>query len=498
MSVLKYSLQVLALMSAFTIVNDVYANVANEPAKLVEYRPASFANIVNKVSPAVVNISTTQKVEVKNPLDDFKMDLPEGGQYDFFREFLDREFGGGGEGRMKKATSLGSGFLIDSTGYIVTNNHVIAEADEVNVTLSDNAEKIYKAKVMGKDPKTDLALIKIEGPAAFPFLQFGDSEKSNVGDWIIAVGNPFGLGGTVTAGIISAKARSIPMQGSGQLDEFIQTDASINRGNSGGPMINMEGEVIGVNSVIISPSGGNVGIGFSIPSNQIKPIIEQLREKGSIIRGWLGVKIQLVSEDIAKHLDLPDAKGALVSEVTKDSPSEKAGVKVGDVILKFDGQVVNSMQKLPRLVAETPVNKNVKIEVMRDGKLLTLEARIQKMETESAEEVAQKEESDNKASPDNPDIIGMRLDTLNASNRTKYRIDKAVSGVLVAKVARGSIARDAGIKPGDVIIKFNKIKIEATADLQKAVAEAKKAGLKNAVFLVHREGNNFFVVLDLE
>jgi serine protease Do len=451
----------------------------------------SFSPIVESAMPAVVNISTSQKVEVKNPFENF--DFPEGSPFEMFKDFFDRDFGNqDGQPRTRKAFSLGSGFIIDPLGYIVTNQHVIAEAEEITVTLSGDAEKSYKAKLIGKDSKTDLALLKIETKQPLPFLKFITGDNSKVGDWVICIGNPFGLGGTVTTGIVSAKSRFIP----GQYDDFIQTDASINRGNSGGPMLNLNGEVIGVNSVIISPSGGNVGIGLAIPSDIVQPIVSQLKEKGAIIRGWLGVKIQPVTDDIAKNLALESAKGALVSEVVKDSPADKAGVKVGDVITKFDGNEINNMQKLPRLVAETPIGKSAKVELIRDGKVITVDAKVDKPDDSEAVH-PDKKEKDSKETAESL-ILGMKVEPLNNASRTKYKIDKSITGVMVTKVQRNSLAQQNGIKPGDVIIKVNRTKIETAADLKKVVTEAKKGGADNALFLIHREGSSMFFILDLD
>lgn len=456
----------------------------------------SFADLVQTTMPAVVNISTTQNVQVpSNPFEDLKNGIPEGNQFEFFREFFDREFNSP-EQRTRKATSLGSGFIIDPSGIVVTNNHVIAEAEEINVVLTENGEdKTYKAKLIGSDPKTDLAVLKIEGSKTFPALKFGDSDKSRVGDWVITIGNPFGLGGTVTKGIISAKSRFI----AGQFDEFIQTDASINRGNSGGPMINLQGEVIGVNSVIISPSGGNVGIGLAIPSNLAKPIIDQLKEKGSIVRGWLGVKIQPVTDDIAKNLGLTESKGALVAEVVKDSPADKSAVKVGDVIIKFDNKPISSMQKLPRIVAETPLGKKVQLELIRDGKTMIVDTVVEKP-AENAEDQAQQKQARSQTPPTtgNVNVLGMKLENFSPTIKQKFKLDKVNAGVVVTKVNRNTAAQDAGIRSGDVITRFNKIKIEKVEDLDKAVKDAKSTGAKTGVMLLSRAGSSQFIVIDLE
>lgn len=479
-SIKVYSIALLALCFSLSVDAKAQVNAAALP---------SFAPIVEKANPAIVNISTTQDVESKNPLDE--LDLPEG--FEHFKEFFDRQYNSTPEGKSRKATSLGSGFIIDPAGYVVTNNHVIDEAKEISITLAGDDAKIYKAKVIGKDEKTDLALLKIETKDQLPFLTFGDSEKTKVGDWIVAIGNPFGFGGTVTVGIISAKARFIP----GMYDDFLQTDAPINRGNSGGPMIDMEGNVIGVNSVIISPSGANVGIGLAIPSNIVKPIIQQLKEKGSITRGWLGVMIQTVTEDIANNMALADMKGALVSDVVKDGPAFKASIKIGDTIVKFDGKAVKDMKALPRMVAETEIGKKIKIEVVRDGKLIVLDITTAIPEGE-ADEKKGKPEAGTDANKKDDLVIGMKLENLSAPFKLKHKIEKDVQGAAVTKVVRNTPAYEAQIRVGDVIMKFNNKDIQNASEVGKLVADAKNAGAKNVVLLIKRGTNNQFVVVDLE
>jgi serine protease Do len=455
--------------------------------------PATFAPIVESAMPAVVNISTTQSVEVKSPLDDLRGEFPEGSPFfdQLFKELLEREFGFP-EARKRKATSLGSGFIIHPDGFIVTNSHVIDGADEITVTLSNDPDKTLKAKVIGNDKKSDLAMLKIEANTALPYLKFGDADKARVGDWIIAIGNPFGLGGTVTAGIISAKSRLI----ASQYDELIQTDASINRGNSGGPMLNLAGEVIGVNTIIVSTTGGNIGIGFSIPSNQARPVIEQLKKSGKITRGWLGVGIQTLTDDIAKNIGASSVKGVLVTQVMKDSPAEKAGVKAGDIITSFDGITVTQPQKLSRVVAETAIGKKSNLEILRDGKPLKLTVTIELLNDKLEEIEAKKTKEKNPPSIDS--TLGIKLNDITTSLREKFKLDPSVKGAIVSGVNRGSIAAEAGLLPGDVVMQVNRMKIENAAQAIKEIESAKKAGNKDIAFLINRAGSSRFITLELE
>lgn len=478
------------------ILHSIILLIAFSASALAQNAPASFSSIVESAMPAVVNISTTQSVDAKSPFDDLRAEIPEGSPFEFFfKDFLDREFADRGQGdfggRKRKATSLGSGFIIDEDGYIVTNQHVIEGAEQISVTISDDQSKSYPAKVIGIDKKTDLALLKIDAKTKLPFLKFGNADDSKVGDWIVAIGNPFGLGSTVTAGIISAKSRFI----NGQYDEFIQTDASINRGNSGGPMLNMKSEVIGINSVIISPSGGNIGIGFAIPSNQAQPILKQLKEKGSIVRGWLGVAIQPINEDIAKNLGIENAKGALVAEVVKDSPAEKAGIKIGDIILTFDGLPIDKPQKLSKVVADTPINKKSIIELIREGKAIKAEVTVAKLD-DKAPSNSKGDELVDKKSGDF--MLGMKLENLDDTNRTKFKVDKNIAGVIVTKVARNTPAGDVGIKPGDVIMQINKLKIKSTTEAMAEIKRVQAANMSNIVLLIGRAGTNRFIVMDVE
>jgi serine protease Do len=339
-----------SFIAAPSVVTPAYARAA----------PESFADLAEKLLPSVVNISTTQLTKKQGRGLEVPQFPPGSPFEEFFRDFFDRNRP---DSQPRKSTALGSGFIVDPAGYVVTNYHVIENAEEITVILQDDTN--LKAKIIGRDTKTDLALLKVEPTKPLPAVKWGDSDKSRVGDWVVAIGNPFGLGGTVTAGIISARKRNI---NSGDYDSFLQTDASINRGNSGGPMFNLKGEVIGVNTAIFSPSGGSIGIGFAIPARQASLIVNQLRKYGRTRRGWLGVRIQTVTDQIAESLELEGAGGALVAGVTKDGPAEAAGLKAGDVVLSFDGRKVKQMRELPRIVAETPIEKEVKLKVWRNGK----------------------------------------------------------------------------------------------------------------------------------
>jgi serine protease Do len=455
--------------------------------------PASFADLVEKLSPAVVNVYTTQKVKgVELPEG---MDLPNTPEFAPFRQFFEqfnKQNGQGGKDEPEQeVTSLGSGFIIDPSGYIVTNYHVVAKADDVSVRLSDDTK--LSAKVIGRDEKTDLALLKVESKKPLPYVPLGDSDKVRVGDWVICVGNPFGLGGTVTAGIISARARHI---GEGAYDDFFQTDAAINRGNSGGPMFNTRGEVIGVNSAIFSPNGGSIGIGFAIPSNLTKSVITQLREHGKIRRGWLGVKIQTVTDEIADSLGMKTPHGALVLEVSKDSPADKAGMKVGDVIVRFDGQDVKEMRTLPRMVADTKIGKQVGVDVLRKGGVKHLAVTLGELKDEEDTGKTGKSGSLDKSLKGKP-VLGMSLAPLTDALRDHFNLDSNAKGVVVTGVEGGSKAAERGIEPGDLITRLNDRDVAAVQDVESGIREAKTAGRKYVLLQVKRGDDSQFVTLPL-
>jgi len=460
-------------------------------AAVAKAGPDSLADLVENLVPAVVNISTTQTIKGQRPGVEIPQ-FPPGSPFEqFFKDFFDRQQK---EQQTRKVTSLGSGFIIDPAGYIVTNNHVIADADEITVILQDAQNTSLKAKLVGRDTKTDLALLKVDAGHPLPAVKWGNSDKIRVGDWVVAIGNPFGLGGTVTAGIISARAREL---NSGPYDDFLQTDAAINKGNSGGPMFNMAGEVIGVNSAIYSPTGGSVGIGFAIPSSLAEPVIEQLRKYGHTRRGWLGVRIQTVTEDIAESMGLNKPSGALVASVTGGGPAEAAGIQPGDIILKFDGKDVMDMRHLPRIVAETEIGKSVDVQVWRKGKRVDLKAKVGELqETEEASAPApEKQKGTAPGAEKKIEALGVSLAPISQELRDRYEIGPEVKGVVVTAVDDSGGASEKGIRPGDVFVTVSQDEVTTPADVAARVQKAAKAGQKSVLVLVERAGDLRFVVL---
>ena len=456
--------------------------------------PDGFADLAERLMPAVVNIATTQKVSGESP----HSGIP-GPFNDMFEDFM-RKFPQQGPNagprqnppREREIGSLGSGFIIHPEGIVVTNNHVVEGADEITVNLADGEK--YVAELIGRDSKTDLAVLKIKAKRKFPFVKFGDSQKSRVGEWVIAIGNPFGLGGSLSAGIISAINRDI---NAGPYDSFIQTDTAINRGNSGGPLFNMDGEVIGVNSAIISPSGGSVGIGFSIPSDLAQNVIEQLQKYGETRRGWLGVRIQQVTDELALTLGLPKAQGALVSEVSEGGPADKSGIEAGDVILSFDGQDIVQMRDLPRIVAETTVDKRVSVIVFRKGAKKELKVVTGKLdETEQASVLPESKAT--KSGAVEQSILGMTLVALDEKIREGLSLDKNLQGAFVSDLDNNSVAYDSGVRLGDIITKVGAVSVQNGSDVIKAI-EALKAKKEGSVLLLLRNANGSrFVALKLD
>ena len=458
------------------------------PSSLAQAKaaPESFADLANKLLPSVVNISTTQTIEGRPGMELPK--LPPGSPFeDFFKEFFDRNQP---EQRARRATSLGSGFIVEATGYVVTNNHVIQDADEITVILHDDTR--LKAELVGRDAKTDIAVLRVKPKDKLPAVKFGNSDKSRVGDWILAIGNPFGLGGTVTAGIISARGRDI---NAGPYDDFLQTDASINRGNSGGPMFNIDGEVIGINTAIFSPTGGSVGIGFAIPATAAKPVIDQLIKHGQVRRGWLGVHIQAVTDEIAETLGLKEASGALVASVIKDGPAEQAKIEAGDVILEFDGKKITEMRRLPRMVADTEVGKSVPVIVWRNSKKVTLAAKVGEL-AETKQEVAAKTSGPARESGERAvEALGLKLSSITPKVAEKFSLGKTAKGVVVTKVDDTGPAAEKGIRAGDVIVEVSQEEVTSPDDIAKKVADAKKAGRKSVLLLLEGQGGLRFVAI---
>ena len=451
-------------------------------ATMAQARPApdSFADLVDDLLPVVVNISTTQVVERRRGSEEFE---------EFFREFFERR--GGQEPRRRRQNSLGSGFIIDPSGFIVTNHHVIAEADQISVRLSDDTT--LDAEVVGSDEKTDLAVLKVESDTPLPYTRWGDSEAARIGDWVIAIGNPFGLGGSVTAGIVSARQRDI---NSGPYDDFIQTDAAINRGNSGGPMFNLDGEVIGINSAIFSPSGGSIGIGFAIPSNLARNIIDQLRQEGVVKRGWLGVRIQTVTDELAEGLRLDRARGALVASVTEGGPAEAAGIQQGDVVLTFDGREVPDMRKLPRMVAETSIGKEVEVEIWRRGEKRTL--MVQLGELDDAQ-IAAATPADRPLG-DQGDVaeLGLALAKITPALREEFELGDRTQGVVITDVEAEGSAAEKGLRPGDVIVEVDQEEVSSPSAVAEKVQKAKEEGYRVVTLLLFRQGEFQWVAISLK
>ena len=464
------------------------ANTANSQSV-----PDSFADLSEELLPAVVNVYTTQNIRVdrnrRGGLDRFE---------DFFRRNLppglnndDEDDNRNRRPRVQQRRSLGSGFIIDASGIIITNNHVIDQADEISIRLHDGTE--LEAEVVGKDDKVDLAVLKVETDEDLPFVRFGDDTESRVGDWVLAIGNPFGLGGTVTAGIISARNRNI---NSGPYDQYIQTDASINRGNSGGPMFNMKGEVIGINTAIFSQTGGNIGIGFAVPSTQAQIVIGQLREFGRTKRGRIGVTIRDVNDDIAESLGLENSDGAMVNSVLEDSPSAEAGVEFGDIIIEFDGTEIKEVRDLTTIVANTEIGKTVDMVVLRDGERVTLRITIDELDESNGEEDEEEERSQ-----DDKDetILDMSLAELDEESREELELGDDINGVLITGVDYGS-GREGlrGLRRGDIIVEVTQREVSSIEDVKTQIDAQKEAGRSVVLLSIYRRGQYNHVPVRLD
>ena len=454
--IFKFSLVILFLINLNTVSNS--SNV-----------PSSFADLAEELMPSVVNISTTQTVVTKtNPFPNFQ--FPPGSPFeDMFKEF--------GTPQERKASALGSGFIIDKDGTVVTNNHVIKDADDILVRV--NGDKEYKAKIIGTDPLSDIAVLKIDSDDKFKPVKFGNSDLARIGDWVIAIGNPFGLGGTVTSGIISARNRSI---GLSRYEDFIQTDASINQGNSGGPLFNMDGDVVGVNTAILS-QGGSIGIGFAIPSNNAKQVVDQLIKYGETKRGWLGVRIQDVTKEIADAEELDKPRGALVSSVSPGSPSEKGGIKAGDIILEFDGTVINQMKELPMIVAQTEVGKTVRVKIWRNKKEIFKKIKLGRLETSSDFKPKKPKALKTTVIQD----LKIEVRPLNDEDIEKRKLPKDTTGVVITSIDADSPVKNLMIN--NIIIEAQKKKIKTPGDLQNIVKSSLVANNKTILVVIYNNEN---------
>lgn len=469
------------------------ASPLSSPSAWARPAPDSFADLAARLLPGVVNIASSQTVTARD--DSMGPEIPNfppGSPFEqLFRDFLEQNHRGPAAPR--KMQSLGSGFIIDPSGIVVTNNHVIEGADEITVTLQDNTS--LKATLLGRDERSDLAVLQVHSDKPLQAVSFGDSDTARVGDWVLAIGNPFGLGDSVTAGIVSARGRDI---GSGPYDNFIQTDAPINKGNSGGPLFNMDGQVIGINTAIYSPSGGSVGIGFSIPANAAKTVVAQLEKYGHARRGWLGVRIQQVGPEIAESLGLKEPTGALVAGVDPGGPAAAAKVSGGDVILSFNGQDVKEMKELPRIVAETEIGKEVPMTVWRDGKSLTLSAKVGEMPDDQKTASSAPADKPAAVAPVALATLGLKLAPIDAAARDRYGIGADIKGVLVTDVSPDSPAAARGIKPGDVVLEVQQEEVSAPAEVVDRIEGLRKAGRHSALLLIQGQDGPRWVPLALD
>jgi serine protease Do len=495
------------LMAAMWLSASIGAASVLTAAPALARGPDGIADVAEKVIDAVVNISTSQTVEAKGGPggggggDRGAMpQLPPGSPFEeFFDDFFKNRRGGpggskGGDMQPHKTNSLGSGFIIDTSGIVVTNNHVIADADEINVIMNDGTK--IKAELVGVDKKTDLAVLKFKPPRPLIAVKFGDSDKMRLGEWVIAIGNPFSLGGTVTAGIVSARNRDIA---SGPYDNYIQTDAAINRGNSGGPLFNLDGEVIGVNTLIISPTGGSIGIGFAVPSKTVASVVDQLRQFGELRRGWLGVRIQQVTDEIAESLNIKPARGALIAGVDDKGPAKPAGIEPGDVVVKFDGKDVKEPKDLSRVVADTAVGKEVDVVVIRKGQEETKKVTLGRLEDGEKAVQASNKTPEPVEKPVTQKALGLDLATLSKDLRTRYKIKDTVKGVIITNVDGASDAAEKRLSAGDVIVEVAQEAVSNAADVKKRIDQLKKDGKKSILLLVsNAEGELRFVALSVQ
>jgi serine protease Do len=476
-------------------------STAGPPRLLEQGMPFSFADLVEHISPAVVVVSVER--ETNGPGGQNLDDIPAPFR-DFFRQFGQRGQGGGGGGggggqgrgpRTFRSQAMGAGFIIDASGYIVTNNHVIEDSRRISVKLPSGRE--YQAKLVGADKDTDVALLKVDGVRDLPTVEFGDDRRLRVGDWVVAVGNPFGLGGTVTAGIVSSIGRDI---GNGPYTDYIQIDAPINQGNSGGPTFDLSGRVIGMNTAIFSPSGGSVGIGFAIPASTVKSVVDQLRDHGNVARGWLGVQIQSLTPDMAASLGAGDAKGAIVANVVDDSPAAKAGFQQGDVILALNGSEVDDQRDLTRKVGSLRAGERAEFSVLREGKKQNITALIAKRDEQqlaSATPAPNRPGNGPAREPAARNSLGMELMPLTNDTRSQYNINNDVTGVVIGSVDPNSEAADKGLHPGDVIMSVGNKAVKTPADIEAGIADAKKSGRDSVLLLVGGDTGQHYIALKI-
>ena len=453
----------------------------SEKTTIAKSNLVDFSGIVPNLLPTVVNVSTTKKIVSKSSgdVEELLKSLPEDSIFGDLRDLLEKR-----EYQTKESYSSGSGFVISDDGYIVTNQHVVDGADEITVSFQ-SGEKI-KARLVGVDKKTDIALLKINIKRKLKFAEFGNSDKIKIGQWIVAVGNPFGLGGSVSAGIISARGRDI---NAGKINDFIQTDAAINKGNSGGPLFNTDGKVVGIATAIYSPSGGNIGIGFATPSNIANDIVQELKKDGKIKRGYLGVSVQEVTKEIAESINIKDASGAMVIKVFEDSPADKGKILPGDIITKFNGKKITKMKELPSVVAKTKIGKKVKVEIIRGGDKKVLKVRIEELDS------GEKKKKDLKSKSN---IFGMGLKKIDDDVRKKYKISESISGLLVTDIKNNSIAGSKGVKPGDILLSANQIRLKSIKTLEKIIIKSKKRKGGGIFMIIKRGDDNFAIILPLK
>ncbi|MFT6407994.1 MAG: serine protease Do [Arenicella sp.] len=503
-----------AQVSNLNTITPTEAALVTPRANSMPWTPANgFADLIEDVSPAVVHVATAGFIERRRIS---RQGSPNGpdfrggpqGLEDFFNDFFGRrgqidprqaqpeadpsDEQGSEQDKQTRPLGIGSGFIISADGYVVTNHHVIDGADEIVVTLTDGTE--YEAEIKGSDPKTDLALLKLKDVSDLPFVPWGDDEQSRVGDWVLAIGNPFGLGGSASTGIISAIGRDIQ---AGPYDDFIQVDAAINRGNSGGPLFNMLGQVIGINSMIYSPSGGSVGIGFAIPASLAKGVIGQLQNTGQVERSWIGVSIGPVSKELAKLLDRPNEEGALISGVMSDSPAAKAGLEARDIVLEFNRERIKEMRNLPKEVAQSQVGKSYDIKVWRDGKVKNIKIKTEPFPADDEEQLS--EAPKQQVEPEMDELLGAEMASLSEANRAQYRIAESIDGVLLTSIERQGLAAKNNLRPGDVIVQFGSDKdIRSPEQVTMVLKAAKEAQQSSVAVLINRRGNPGFLVFNLE